>query len=907
MINVVHTSSNPISGSPWELNLLLNTHSSLVTSRLIQGTSTYREKAEIFQRIFPHDLIWNESSKDCISLLQNADIIHCHNTIFPPNLKDYLQPHQKVILHLYSVDRHNLESYLPPGIQIANQIVISDQPWQKEVYKDLSTIYLPLVKNLFNNDYVKNNSVPVITYAPTNKYNQDHIYSKGYNRILKIIEGLKKQYTFVFQLLEGIPYEENLKLKAKSDIIIDDIINESAFHNTSIESACFGAIPLTNYTGDDYPFIKTTLHTLKETLSSYLKNPLLIIQDQEKIVNWRKEHYTSKILLEKYEDFYIDLLRQNKNIESQELPLEERKKKLYHILHDWLTKHNIPHFLAFGTALVAWRDNNFEIDIDFGLFYEDKWKVKELFISDPPKGIKINNLWRTEFTFRLESNEYPKADFFFFENMGSYLRSGLSIRNKLTGLTTQEKGLRFPSSCFQGFKTINFFDRNVLIPDPIETYLDANYHQWRTPDPKPLGWGGRPCADKEFREYAIIIPTFLRNNKLKLCVESFLKFYSSDWVRIYIGDQNETISEEMVNYYKDLELKGHKVIKLPYNCGLASARNLLIKETNEPYILIVDDDFECTTQTDITKFKDVLETEEHVGIVGGKLNNHSSYLGWLYHNPVLHKILKIAISEIPYEIKKTISYPYNPREHTYIYTDIVLNFFLAKREIFNDIQWDDNLLLVEHTDFFLRLKNTQWKVVYCDDVSCNHNNDNAPQEYKNFRHKVNKEIGIKRFCEKWNIGSLNDIYYIPPKHQKAEIIPPTIPAKEPIDNTQISTMSILREIHDVCIQYNLKYSLLKDSVREIVLFKSLPSMHLTIGTPNIDQLINWLLQSGFIKHSTGLQKDKYTITIEPYDKPTKNWATNSGFTVKVPFPLIEYLKHYHGNSIVKELTAYKII
>ena len=113
-------------------------------------------------------------------------------------------------------------------------------------------------------------------------------------------------YKFEFDLIEGIPYEENLNRKRKADILIDDVdANFTKFHNSSLEAACFGAISLTNYSGEDYPFIKTDINTLKETLIYFFNNPEKLKEEQQKIVNWRKEKYTPTKLLEIYEDKYL--------------------------------------------------------------------------------------------------------------------------------------------------------------------------------------------------------------------------------------------------------------------------------------------------------------------------------------------------------------------------------------------------------------------------------------------------------------------------------------------------------------------------------------------------------------------------------------------------------------------------
>ena len=55
------------------------------------------------------------------------------------------------------------------------------------------------------------------------------------------------------------------------------------------------------------------------------------------------------------------------------------------------------------------------------------------------------------------------------------------------------------------------------------------------------------------------------------------------------------------------------------------------------------------------------------------------------------------------------------------YADQVVNFFLAKREVFDDVRWDDRIKIeYEHVDFFLNLKKTKWKATVCLNARLTH-------------------------------------------------------------------------------------------------------------------------------------------------------------------------------------------
>ena len=69
--------------------------------------------------------------------------------------------------------------------------------------------------------------------------------------------------------------------------------------------------------------------------------------------------------------------------------------------------------------------------------------------------------------------------------------------------------------------------------------------------------------------------------------------------------------------------------------------------------------------------------------------------------------------------------------------DICGNFFLAKTQCLIDSPWDKNLKLMEHEDFFWRLKQTHWKVFYTNYIQAQHIKLHEPSpEYKKMRNRM---------------------------------------------------------------------------------------------------------------------------------------------------------------------------
>ena len=434
------------------------------------------------------------------------------------------------------------------------------------------------------------------------------------------------------------------------------------------------------------------------------------------------------------------------------------KKQLKYLLFDLanlLEKNKIVFWLVGGTCLAAYRDKIFiswDTDMDLGLWEEDYWRVRE--ILDNNNEWKYKHIWRRELCIYKEGYDYH-IDLFFHKHCDNKVENYIYLGNPCFGGINIEVKLEH-DLVFLPFKRINFLGRSFNIPIKTNEYLTNLYGKnWKIPDENFKYYKDSPALlnrNKDYRTIAIIIPTFLRDEKMQTCVESIMEHCEKDkmfqkWVKIYIGDQGKRTKEKDI-FYEKIKKAGHKVFYLPINCGLSYARNFLVNVTKEKFVLIIDDDFKFTKQTDLGKFINILLSNKDLGIVGGKIKMRSDY-----HYSLLYKKNELCY----YLPKKKTNYTiktFKQKEVSYLYCDIVLNFFLAKREVFNDIMWDNELPLVEHSDYFMRLKATKWKVAYTSEVIVEHQKKQNPSEYNKYRlvkTGINCKIGEERFLKKWGI------------------------------------------------------------------------------------------------------------------------------------------------------------
>lgn len=422
-----------------------------------------------------------------------------------------------------------------------------------------------------------------------------------------------------------------------------------------------------------------------------------------------------------------------------------------------LNKNNIKFWLMAGTLLGAIRTNTMiswdEGDIDIGIDAEDYWKVRNLLNNQDFFSYSV--IWRREISIVRSgiSRNIFHIDMFFIENNEEASCLYSYKPNSFSGIWDIEQKLMFPKDIFKELKEWMFEGIAVKVPAEYEKILSLHYGHWKTPK---KNWTANNIKwDIEYREIAIIIPTFLRFIKFKKLVESILKTYPDSWYKLYIADQG-IYSYETEEYYKTLREKGHKVIYLPFNCGVSFARNYLVHQTVEPFILILDDDFEITKETKLQNFISVLLKNKDIGVVGGTLELTQDYnYDLLLKNNILYYI-RPNLKNIQEAIKSHVQTP----PISFYYQDIVLQFAMFKREVFNDILWDADLKSAEHTDFFLQLKQlNKWTVTFTNSAGARHQShkDNS-KEYVLFRKNINSKIGQEKFKLKWIATPENTIY-----------------------------------------------------------------------------------------------------------------------------------------------------
>jgi len=170
---------------------------------------------------------------------------------------------------------------------------------------------------------------------------------------------------------------------------------------------------------------------------------------------------------------------------------------------------------------------------------------------------------------------------------------------------------------------------------------------------------------------------------------------------------------------------------LPFNSGIAVGRNELVRAATEELVLISDDDIVPENADTIVKLKAVLDSDPQIGLVAPVLQlENGAWFGNEHYSKGLHfEFRGPRLVRLPAQSNMLKTSDIN-----YRIVDQVPNFFLARRDIFADVQWDDRIKVeYEHLDYFIRLNRTPWKVAICLDAKAIHLRSEPEPEYNQFR------------------------------------------------------------------------------------------------------------------------------------------------------------------------------
>lgn len=213
-------------------------------------------------------------------------------------------------------------------------------------------------------------------------------------------------------------------------------------------------------------------------------------------------------------------------------------------------------------------------------------------------------------------------------------------------------------------------------------------------------------AETLLADTEVIVKSFMRQDSLLRFVQSVRHFYPV--IPIRVADDSPTLTEAGRKVQQTPGVAWHQ---MPFDQGLPAGRNLCMRKSLAKYVIVCDDDFAFTADTDLAAL--LLPLTADVDLCGGLVRmNGTIAQNWcgtlsitggkivmLTHHPKEEKIEGVRVFR----------------------SDVTYNFFAARRDVLLKHPWDERYKITsEHLDSFLTWKQAGVRVAYTIDCLCSH-------------------------------------------------------------------------------------------------------------------------------------------------------------------------------------------
>lgn len=202
--------------------------------------------------------------------------------------------------------------------------------------------------------------------------------------------------------------------------------------------------------------------------------------------------------------------------------------------------------------------------------------------------------------------------------------------------------------------------------------------------------GNKKPTDEEVKDVCenvtFIYKSFERQKLAKRLYKSIQSYYPG--AKVVIADDSA----------KPLELTGEnlEIIQLPFNSGLSVGLNRALERVTTPFVVRMDDDQLLTPFTKIEKQIAFLRGHPEVDLVGILLNHLPKYRSLKSEAELYYK------QPMNYAPKKLLIPHLTKIDETHIVVGKGPNTFVARTDKIKEIGYDDNIRMIDHSEFFYR-------------------------------------------------------------------------------------------------------------------------------------------------------------------------------------------------------------
>lgn len=230
---------------------------------------------------------------------------------------------------------------------------------------------------------------------------------------------------------------------------------------------------------------------------------------------------------------------------------------------------------------------------------------------------------------------------------------------------------------------------------------------------------------KQKNKIAALIKTVPGRSSLMWTISGILNIAHRHPIKIYLADE-QPLDHWKKDLYPLLIREGHFIHVHGCPTPVGKARNHLLRQLqDESFILRLDDDFDLGGEFNLEAMVWVLENVKEIEFCADRERQIGDSKG------VCSGALRPSGGKIKVSDKKIIKYFHGPfrkpdicKTYRYHMAEHTRNLLLIKRDVFNYINWSEEIIFSgEHLDFLLTLKERGFKGAYTTDSIHLHRDD----------------------------------------------------------------------------------------------------------------------------------------------------------------------------------------
>ena len=199
-----------------------------------------------------------------------------------------------------------------------------------------------------------------------------------------------------------------------------------------------------------------------------------------------------------------------------------------------------------------------------------------------------------------------------------------------------------------------------------------------------------PKDDSDISDITIVIKTFERPYAVKRLVRSIQRRYPRANILVVNDSKNPG------------KLDGAENLIMPYDTGISAGRNAALDRIKTRYLLTLDNDFVFSRRQKLGYLISQMEEHDNIDILGGR------YIDLPFC--IIHDFQNIPV---PSSVEPKT--PLNRMLGENRVVDKVQNYFIARTESVRRVRWNNDLKVLEHTEFFARARG-QITTAFRDDM-----------------------------------------------------------------------------------------------------------------------------------------------------------------------------------------------